>query len=211
MRLPFALIAASISALALAQPAASAVQKQEYAVIRGGEQIGRHVIEIDRQGEKTAVRLSTHVAVKVAFITVYHFDQSSSETWAGNHLVSLQSTTDDNGDKHQLSVSGDGNALRVEADGKRRMADKALLPASLWSASIVKQSSLLNTVKGSLMNVRIAEIGEEAIPRHSSKLSARHFRMTGDLERDLWYDAAGTLVRLQMKGSDGSLVVYELR
>ena len=38
---------------------------------------------------------------------------------------------------------------------------------------------------------------------------ARHFRLTGGLERDLWFDQNGTPLRYQLKGSDNSLITSE--
>jgi hypothetical protein len=42
-------------------------------------------------------------------------------------------------------------------------------------------------------------------------VEARHYQLSGELERELWYDAAGVLVQVRFKGKDGSDIRYELR
>ena len=190
--------------------AAGAV-RMEYAVIRGGDEIGRHVVDVDRQGDVTQVKISTNVQVKMAFITVYRFEQSSAERWKGNQLVALRSDTNDNGSIHHLLVNEAGNRLRVTADGRSANVEKSVLPASLWFGDTTRQRVLLNTVKGNKMRVGVIDLGSDTVRARHQRITAHHYRLTGELERDLWYDNGGTLLKLQMKGSDGSSVAYELR
>src|SRR3712207_3556652 len=69
----------------------------KYAVIRKGEQIGTHTVDIRRKEAETTVDIATQVTVKVAFITAYSFQQTNTEKWVKGRLVSLRSSTDDNG------------------------------------------------------------------------------------------------------------------
>jgi len=43
----------------------------KYAVVRKGEQIGTHTVDIRRKDAETTVGIATQVTVKVAFITSY--------------------------------------------------------------------------------------------------------------------------------------------
>ena len=205
---------AAISMLALAAllPTASAAPaRTEYTVVREGSEIGRHVIEIERQGDATTVKISTNVVVKVAFIPVYRFEQSSNESWKANRLLTLQSQTNDDGKMHTLSVSREADHLNIAADGRPARGDQALLPASLWHVGTISQSTLLNTVTGAIMRVRITDKGENPVNTGHGQISARHYQLSGELERELWYDRAGNLVRLELKGSDGSAVAYVMK
>ena len=204
-------VVAALVVLAIGMSPALAASRTEYAVVRGGSEIGRHVIEVDRQGDVTQVKIATKVQVKMAFITVYRFEQSSTETWKSNQLVALKSDTNDNGDEHHIAVREAASSLRINADGKNANAEKSLLPASLWFPATAKQRVLLNTVKGTQMRVEVADLGDDAVNAVGARVAARHYRLAGELARDVWYDHAGRLVRLQMTGSDGSLVTYELR
>jgi hypothetical protein len=192
-------------------PAASGPAQLDYVVFRDGEPVGRHVIEFNRLGDSTNVKITTHVAVKLAFITVYRFDHSGFESWRGNHLVVLKSETYDDGTSHRLSVTAEGDHLNVAADGTQSDAPAAILPASLWQAGTVHQSSLLNTLDGSVMRVSVRDEGEDLLNAGGKNFQAHHYKMSGGLERELWFDKSNTLVRLQFAAKDGSNIVYQLR
>ena len=59
---------------------------------------------------------------------------------------------------------------------------------------------------GKRFNVTASDAGTEK----QGAVDLQHVRLHGDLPRDLWF-AGDTLVRMQMKGSDGSNVVTQLR
>ncbi|MFA5951766.1 MAG: DUF6134 family protein [Hyphomicrobium sp.] len=183
----------------------------EYAVVRDGEPVGRHVIEFDRQADTTNVKISTSVAVKVAFITVYLFEHSGLESWRGNQLLSIKSQTNDDGTQHQLSAMNDGIRLSISADGGRGAAPATILPRSLWNMGVVTQSTLLNTLDGTVMRISVQDKGIDVVSAAGGRVQAHHYRISGGLDRDVWFDSANTLVRMQFAGKDGSNIVYELR
>lgn len=91
------------------------------------------------------------------------------------------------------------------------MMDLTILPASLWDSAIVHQQVLLNTLDGSKMRVTVQDLGPETVVVGGRNISARHYKITGDLQRDLWFDARSAQVRVQIAGNDGSSIVYELK
>jgi hypothetical protein len=183
----------------------------EFIVVRNDEAVGSHVIDFARDGDTTSVKISTNVVVKVAFIPVYRFEHAGIETWKGSQLIALRSRTNDDGTPHQVAVASEGDHLRVAADGSQATAAAAILPASLWNASIVAQSTLLNTLDGSQMRVAVEDRGDEVVPANGTRVRARHYAISGGLNRDVWFDATNTLVRVQFAAKDGSNIVYELR
>jgi len=183
----------------------------EYVVVRDGQDVGRHVIDFARDGDGTSVRISTNVVVKIAFIPVYRFEHQGIETWKGNQLVALKTRTNDDGTSHQVSVAKEGDHLAVASDGAKRTAAATILPASLWNAGVVRQSSLLNTLDGTQMRVSVQDKGEDMVRAGGAKVPAHHFTISGGLNRDVWFDRSNTLVRVQFAAKDGSTIVYELR
>ncbi len=186
-------------------------QPLDFTVTRNGEPVGKHVIAFRRAEDGVAVDIKTNVAVKLAFITVYRFEHQGSELWRSDRLFSLQSTTNDDGTQHSLQVVANGGKLQITGDGAQSAADTSIVPASLWNPALVGQSHLLNTLDGRLMSVSIADAGAKQVSVRGRPATARHYVVRGELERDLWYDANGTLVRVRFNGRDGSDIVYELR
>src|SRR5689334_1449618 len=53
-----------------------------FAVMRNGTQIGTSTIRLRRDGEETVAESVTRIRVKIAYVTVYRFDQTQTERWA---------------------------------------------------------------------------------------------------------------------------------
>jgi len=200
-------LSASVVGPTLAAPASHF----EYAVIRNGDQIGSHVLDFNRAGDSIEVRIATNIQVKVAFFTVYRFEHNGVESWRKDRLVALKSRTNDNGTAHALSVAEEAGKLRINGDGAVAFADPAIIPGSLWNPAVVRQSIILNSLDGSQMKVVIKDMGEERVHARESDVSARHYRISGQLGRDVWFDRNGTLVRMHLKGQDDSDIYYELK
>ncbi|MGD9671722.1 MAG: DUF6134 family protein [Hyphomicrobiaceae bacterium] len=206
-----ALAIAGMAVQAVPTPAAAATNKLVYAVLRDGSPVGRHSLTFTRNGTTTDVDISTRVAVKMAFITVYRFEHDGHETWRGNNLVAMRSQTNDDGTHHRVEVSSQGDHLQVAADGNRGTAPASILPASLWEPGVVRQSELLNTLDGKRMRVAVKDMGQEAVKIEGQRTAAHHYKMSGGLDRDLWFGPDNTLVRMQFAAKDGSTIVYELQ
>ena len=203
--------AAVFAALCVAQ-AAQALQPGplDFTVYRDGSEIGSHKIDIRCEGADTKVNIKTDVKVKMAFITVYRFEHEGKEIWRNGRLVRIESKTDDDGTDKWLKGRANGKGLEIEGSAKAYTVKPTIIPASLWNPKIVKQGAILNTLDGSTMNVTIRDLGEESIKVHGKTIPARHFSITGQLQRELWFDADGTLVQVRFKGSDKSDIRYVL-
>ena len=191
---------------------AFATEKAEtlkFAVLRNGDQIGTHTIELRRNGPETLAKQSTFIEVKIAFITAYRFEQSASERWVNNRLVAMDSVTNDNGTQHKLVVAAKGNVLNVEGDQKTTQVDASVMPASLWNASLTKQTVALNARDGSLMQISVTEAGVDNLVVRGQPTKARHFTIKGPFSQDAWYDDKGTLVQAQFIGADGSTILWQ--
>lgn len=205
------LVAVPLPAAAQADVAAPQPARIDFTVVRKGTAIGTHVITIKPDGAETRVDVVSNIAVKAAFVTVYRFVHDGHETWRDGKLVALTSATNDDGSRYAVSVRAEGGALQVVSNGKPATLDRGLYPASLWHPLAVRQSRLLNTVDGSALAVTVAERGEETVMVRGQPTPARRFSVTGQLQREVWYDRAGALVQVHMKAKDGSEVQFVLR
>ena len=61
------------------------------------------------------------------------------------------------------------------------------------------------------MPVTVTRVGAEIVEAGGRNVSATHYSVTGQLNRELWYDANGVLVQVQFAGSDGSQISYILQ
>tara|TARA_R110002167_G_scaffold69313_1_gene195338 strand:+ start:292 stop:942 length:651 start_codon:yes stop_codon:yes gene_type:complete len=203
--------------LAVAVPAAPghaavpADGKLDFTVMREGEPIGHHRLRFKPDGAGLQVDIETDVAVKILFVTAYRFEHAGHELWQDGKLVRLWSKTNDDGTAHELSVSGNGDKLDIHSDGAPDHTEPRMVPASLWNEDLLTGGTILNTLDGRGMAIAVQDLGPDKIRVRGQDRKARHYRITGDLERELWYDEQNVLVRVHFKGEDGSRIEYVLR
>jgi hypothetical protein len=202
------------TSFATAAPAEPAAQAQpdttlNFAVMRNGTQIGNSTIRLRRDGEETVAEVVTHIQVKIAYVTVYRFDQNQTERWADGNLVALTSITDDNGTPHKVLVKRKGNTLLVEADGKASEVDPTLTPVSLWNPSLVQKKLALNPQDGTVTPVSVVDHGEEKLVLEGRPTTAHHYSINTSFPQEVWYDEQNRLVKVKLRGSDGSTIHYQ--
>lgn len=203
--LPFLLLSAAADAV----PQGA----QRFTVLRNGDEIGSHVMDFKSDGDTTQIDIHTNITVKVLMISVYHFEHEDHEIWKNGRLVSLTTRTDDDGTAHQLSVSDDAGNLNIKGDGKpwTRPAPPEAIPGSVWNQAVIKQTTILNTLDGSPMEVKVVDAGPETVKVRNGTQRAEHYILSGDLNRELWYDEKGDLVRMRFAAQDKSVIEYVLR
>lgn len=194
-----ALAALAIWSGAIAQAAAAdSIPKSgqlAFDVMRKGKDIGDYTLAFRGDAKALTVSIATDVRVKVPVIGVsaYAFQQRSTESWQNGRLAGLSSQTNHNGTPHKI-----------------RLGSSALVPASLWNADLVASRQVLNTIDGSTDSIAVRRLGSEQVQTGHGPVQAVHYRVSGGLNRDLWY-ADGQLVHAQFAAEDGSQIDYVLR
>lgn len=205
-----ALGALAVSPAFAGPPAPAKHIHRVYDVMRKGSQIGTETVDVTRQGDKSDVKITSHILVKIAFITAYRYDHNESESWKGKQLVAFKSSTNDNGTAHEVKATQAGNKIAMTVDGAASAAPKAIVPASLWSAEVCKQSQLFDPANGKRMAVTVESLGPETVELNGAPHQLQHIKLSGEYPRDLWFDDDG-LVKMSMLGPDNSEVTSELR
>ena len=195
----------TLTAAASAEPVST---RTKFAIMRDGDQIGTCDFRVRQNGRETTVKVVTHVQVKLAFITVYRFDQTETERWVDSRLVSLNAVTDDNGTPHKVSAVSRGNVLLVEADGKTSEVDSAMMPVSLWNAALVQKRQALSPQDGSIVPVSVVDHGKEALVLQGRAETAHHYSIKTTFPQEVWYNDRQQLIKVALRGSDGSRIEY---
>jgi len=180
-----------------------------FAIVRNGEQIGTHTMEITRAGPETSVKILTDLNVKVLFITAYRLQHKATERWVQGRLVALSSNTDNNGTLHTVSVTETPAGVEVRADGKAAKADRNLMPGSLWNQELLSRSVMLDAQDGAILPLEVVDHGQKQITVKSRTVKAHHYTLKSKMSQDVWYDEQQRLVQVRIIGSDGSIITYE--
>lgn len=173
-----------ILAVLSAGPAA-AERGAAFTILRKGEPIGRHVVEVREVGDRTLVDTKIRMRVKFGPLVLYRYDHVAREVWADGALQEIESRTDDNGAKASLKATRVEGALFVEGSGYEGFAPSSAAPSTYWTRSVVDAPILLNTQNGELIEVASTRIGVTASPGGAP---GEEFRIVGTLALSLWYD-----------------------
>jgi len=176
---------------------------------RGGSPLGTAAIRFRHDGADLHVDVAIDLAVEVIGIDVYRYTHRNHEVWRDGKLVAIDTQTDDNGTKHEVKGRAIAEGFRVDNGKAVVIADADIMPTSYWNPDVVNRKRLLNAEDGKLVDVSIAADGEETLKLENADLTARRYRMTGDLKLTLWYAPTCQLAGLAFMAR-GSEVTYRL-
>ena len=182
---------------------------QEFAVDRNGSPIGHHTLRFSRDGERLTVDIDILLEVKLAFITLYRYHHTNRELWEAGRLLSFASRTDDNGTSHRVAARRAGEVILVESDQGRVEAPGDAMPSTYWHRRFLDAPVWIDTQVGRLLHCKVTPRGVTRVAVPGDMVAADGFAVTGDLTLDLWY-ARDHWVKLEFKGSDGSIIAYRL-
>lgn len=203
------LLALSMGGLGTAARAAEA-RTDSYTILKDGDAIGTEEIRFEPQGDALKVSVSTTTRVKVLFIN-FSYDHTREELWRGGKLDSVKATTNDDGTPHTLSLARKGDGFTLTADGKTSDVPGTVLPLTLWTKDVLSRPTLLSVIDGNPYKVRTESVGNETVTTAGGRaVQTQHHRISGDVDRDLWFTADGRLIKTQFKRS-GYDIVYLLR
>ncbi len=183
----------------------------DFAILRNGEQIGRHLIRFEQRDDPMIVQITAGVDYRVAFIPLYIFRHTARETWRAGDLIDMKAETNDNGDDYDIRLTVDGTLGALSINDETTYVDTPLRPASLWNKAALGDQVILDPADGDLMKVSVAQAGEETITVRGREIRARRYDITGEFQRMLWFDQHNVLVQVVFDGEDGSEIRYQLR
>lgn len=181
-----------------------------FAVIRNGEQIGTNKIKVGHDGAETTVQDDTHVAVGLGIVTLYHYDQSETERWTAGRLVALNAKTDNNGTEHSTSATAKDGKLVIRVNDKVSEAPPTAIPLSLWNPEVIGSNVAFDPEDGIVQPMKVVDRGEEKVVVRGKECPAHHYQLVTKFPQDVWYDDNNQLVQVELKGSDGSTIRYQL-
>jgi len=165
-----------------------------YAILMDGSPIGHESYDFHQDGDHTSVTVQTKTDVKLLFLT-FHYRHQRQEDWQDGRLLTLKADTDDDGTKHHLEAAANGPALALTLDGSPVSLPAGSLPLSLWNKALLSTTNLYGVIDAQPYHVSVQDLGKESLAIGGHTQDAWHYRISGDVQRDLWYDQDGLLLQ----------------
>jgi YD repeat-containing protein len=144
----------------------------------------------------------TDVFVRILFIT-YKYKYRGREVWKDGRLQSFDSTCNDDGKLFDVAAAAKGDKLRVRVKTGAGQEEREV-PGDVWLSSYWKQPDpkvvnktipIIDADSGSDINAKVVYVGAEQRNVAGQVQPVQHYRLEGKNNIELWYDAAGRLVR----------------
>lgn len=222
LRTPFALLwllgclvaPASIAGIEGTGPVASASPETlVFEVSFDGRKLGTHRYELTPTGNALQVRSLARLRYRLAFVPLFRYDHDAREEWRDGCLVGLQATTNDDGERFEVSAQRTGDQLDIQR--RKPTAEQEQLQArcpatfAYWHRPQLERARLLNAQTGRMEPVSFEPTGTDKV----DGVAANCFQLTtgeGAVLR-LWYaQEDDRWLRLETRRDSGTLVYRRL-
>jgi hypothetical protein len=151
------------------------------------------------------------MTVKFAFLTVFRYEHKRVERWRDGELESLAGMTNDDGQQYEISIVRKEGHYSRTVNGAEEEISGPVAVDSLWSKQRVTAGKIFSTADDKVYRVRSDTMGTETIEARGGEMQAEHIKLTGELDRDLWYDPAGELLRIRYESDAGETFEFVRR
>jgi len=218
-----------------AEPQTLERETRDFKISVDGKGRGKCKIEITSRDDGTE-RMHIDAALNFNYVVYeYRYSSVGTEIWKDGRLLRLENSANYNGTKYVVKASSSNDKLLVTVDDKTsnfepdvwvtsywRLPDRLVQPGAAAGKGVVPAGGrrraqngdtvpvvLLDSDKGQMLKGEVKRIGEEAITLAGKKTSCRHYRISGDVQVNVWYDSRQRLVRQEIVES-GHKTVMEL-
>jgi len=150
--------------------------------------------------------------VKVAFITVYSYQQTANDDWENGVLVRSRIQTNDDGKETLVQAEvRDGQLVVQGPSGSSTTQLGAMTDISFSNQAITQGPALIDSQTAELIKIQVEGGTKERIMVRGQAVEARRFSMIGSKGRSgsVWYNDAGSLVKAIVT-TRGETLDYEL-
>jgi hypothetical protein len=172
--------------------------------------VGRHKVSFENDGGDLVVEIESEIKVKGLFVTAFRFEATRRERWRDGKMIAYESQTHDDGTQITVSARAEGDKLIIDGPNGTAQAPLGTFPTHPWNKDIVKSGLLMESKTGKLRKVAIASAGAETLVLDDRSVTTTRYEMTGEMERELWFDEQENWVRLRFV-KDGSWITFTLR
>jgi hypothetical protein len=183
---------------------AAAHRDLRFRALRHGSPVGEHRVTFRPDGNRLTVETHVDIAVKVLFFTAFRYTHEAEEVWDSGRLVSVKSTTDDNGTLLQVSGNAVADGFRIIGEDGPFLAGAHLLTSnSLWDSRIVRENRLIDVQHGGEIGLVTTQLGDEQVDTPEGPVRAsRHQMITPYYAGSVFHDSDGRWVKglIELKG-----------
>lgn len=182
-----------------------------FRVLLDGKDVGSQHFVLTHENGRTQLETEANFKVKILFATVYRYTHRNVETWEGDCLTEIRSTTDANGKPYAVNGERRDGFFEMQGDGQKEQLPECISSFAYWDPAFLENSRLLNSQNGKYLDVQITQAGSDFLTIKGKKVAARKYHLAaGELDLHLWYSKENEWLALESRTKGNRVLSYEL-
>jgi hypothetical protein len=197
---------------------ADAVQEErrEFKIYVDGKERGSFRMRVREHADGSEV-MSGEAEIALNFVVYsYRYNSRGWEKWKDGRVQQLENVADYNGKRYTVKAVAHENVLKVNANGQDRSLPPEAWLTSYWRLPAAKYRNralpLLDSDKGRDLRAELKFLGTQPLNVEGSMQNCDHYRVSGDVQVELWYDSQDRMVRQESveSGHQTSLILTRI-
>jgi len=198
-------------ALPFGSHAAPTPPNLSFRALRKGKPIGVHTVSFRQDGERLVVTTRIDISVKVLLFTAFHLKHEAEEVWQAGRLLTVKSTTNDNGTRLRVSGTAVQDGFRIIGEEGPFLAPAQLMTSNmLWDTRLLGADLLIDVQYGGVIGLAVKPLGPALVDTPQGPVRAdRHHLITPHYTGTLFHDSSGRWVKALIEAK-GEIIEYAL-
>ena len=207
----FSKIALMIASLALSLSVMAADQEWRFQVYLDDKKIGTHDFVLQELDNQRKLLSEANFEYRLMFVKLYGYEHENTETWSGDCLTGIESTTDANGKPFQVSGSLQGDRFMLSGTAGEAELPSCNMSFAYWNPVFLQQERLINVQNGEIHDIEVSEPELVQIEvRGVMQPAYRYLLDAGELKIELWYSEDNEWLALETEARGGRRLRYQL-
>jgi Family of unknown function (DUF6134) len=191
------IIRCGLLVIALAGSLASASQSDVarqlmFDVFLDSKPIGYHRFDLAPRTDGYRIETEAAFRVRILGVSVFKYEHRNREEWQGSCLVSMNSSTNDDGTQRAVNGTGDSRRFAVTSNGNKLAIQECVGSYAYWDlAQLQSQQRFLNPQTGEHQTLVLSELGAQSLKIGSVQHAVKRYALRGeDVDITLSYCAS---------------------
>jgi len=207
----FSKIALITVLLTLSASVTAADQEWRFRVYLDDKEIGHHDFTLQEGEDRRTLQSEANFEYRIMFVKLFGYEHENTETWAGDCLTGINSTTDANGEPFRVNGSLDGDRFLLSGTAGEAELPSCSMSFAYWNPVFLQEDRLINVQNGEVLDIEVSEPELVQLEVRGVMQSAYRYELgAGEMKIDLWYSENNEWLALETDARGGRRLRYEL-
>lgn len=183
-------------------------QDLSFSIWRDRSNIGTQNLTFSKSGNRVTTDIKISIEVRILGIVAYRYVKSGTEIWTNGEFTSIETQTNDDGDRYRISATNTGSEITVNSSSGDLTIPENYTPSTYWHKEAFLKGRVFSSQSGEILNLNIAPQGVRTVTLGNKTVTAEAYVVSGDINGTYYY-SGNTWVGLEFTDSSGEVIVYE--